>query len=89
MKSYLFKIASIMFFVVVTMTSIASSPPPPPPAHGASGNQCTTGGAPVGEGLFILLGLAGLYGGYKLSSRLLHARQQDTISPTQHSTPKA
>ncbi|MDG1902329.1 MAG: hypothetical protein P8I80_08865, partial [Bacteroidales bacterium] len=43
-----------------------SSPPPPPSAHGESGNQSAGGGAPIGGGLFILLGLGAAYGGKKL-----------------------
>ena len=42
---------------------LAQDPPPPPPAnHGNAGNSR---GAPIGGGLFILLGMAGIYGGYK------------------------
>ena len=41
---------------------LAQEPPPPPASHGQSGNQ---EGAPIGGGLFILLGMAGVYGGYK------------------------
>jgi len=39
-------------------------PPPPPPGHGATGNV-PGGGAPIGSGLLILMGLGGIYGGYK------------------------
>ena len=46
---------------------MAQGPPPPPPGsgHGQSGNQ-TGGNAPVGGGLFILLGLGAAYGGKKI-----------------------
>ncbi len=37
----------------------------PPADHGAIGNQ-SGGGAPIGGGLFILLGLGAVYGGKKL-----------------------
>lgn len=40
--------------------------PPPPSGHGTSTDQVSGGGAPIGSGLFILLGLAGLYGGIKV-----------------------
>lgn len=46
-----------------------SQPPPPSAPHGFSGNSSpegTTEGAPIGEGMFLLFGLAGLYGGKKL-----------------------
>jgi hypothetical protein len=45
---------------------LAQGPPPPPPGdHGGTGN--TTGGnAPIGGGLFILMGLGAAYGGKKL-----------------------
>lgn len=48
--------------------SFATGPPPPPPGggHGEGGNQAPGSGAPVGEGMFILIGLAGLYGGKKV-----------------------
>jgi len=37
----------------------------PPADHGAPGNQ-SGGGAPIGGGLFILLGLGAAYGGKKV-----------------------
>lgn len=37
----------------------------PPANHGATGNQ-SGGGAPIGGGLLILLGLGAAYGGKKL-----------------------
>ena len=41
--------------------------PPPPASHGATGDQAANGGgAPIGGGLFILLGLGAAYGGKKL-----------------------
>jgi len=40
-------------------------PPPPPPGHGETGNV-PGGGAPIGGGLFILLGLGAAYGGKKI-----------------------
>ncbi len=39
-------------------------PPPPPNEHGSSGNQGPSD-APIGGGLFILLGLGLSYGGLK------------------------
>ena len=43
----------------------ADDPPPPPPGHGETGNV-PGGGAPIGSGLFILLGLGAAYGGKKI-----------------------
>jgi len=48
-----------------TTNLLAQAPPPPPPDHGESGNQ-PGGNAPIGGGLFILLGLGAAYGGKKL-----------------------
>lgn len=48
-----------------TTNLLAQAPPPPPPDHGESGNQ-PGGNAPIGGGLFILLGLGVAYGGKKL-----------------------
>ena len=41
-----------------------SLPPPPPAQHGSSGSQAPggAGGAPVGDGIYLLIALAGLYG---------------------------
>jgi len=40
----------------------AQGPPPPPGDHGSSGNNAPGGNAPIGGGLFILLGLGAAYG---------------------------
>jgi hypothetical protein len=50
---------------VTTTNLLAQAPPPPPPGHGSTGNQ-TGGNAPIGGGLFILLGLGAAYGGKKI-----------------------
>ncbi len=64
------KLHKIILIMLVSMfvTSVdimAQDAPPPPPAggHGQSGNRA---GAPIGGGLFILLGLGAAYGGKKL-----------------------
>jgi len=55
--------ATGLFFIANPILAQGPGEPPPPPAsHGSSGNQR---GAPIGGGLFILLGMAGIYGGYK------------------------
>ena len=58
-------IAIILFLSIIISTEVIAHdvPPPPPPSggHGQSGNQR----APIGGGLFILLGLGAAYGGVK------------------------
>jgi len=50
-----------------SLDSTAQVPPPPPSGgHGESGNQPAGNGAPIGSGLFILLGLGAAYGGKKV-----------------------
>jgi len=58
---------TLVLFLSISTISIAQPPPPPPPGggHGQGGNQ-PAGGAPIGEGMFLLIGLAGLYGGKKV-----------------------
>ncbi len=61
-------------FIIVLMVSIAftlEAQGPPPPPGGASGTgqdsgNSQGGNAPIGGGLFILLGLGAAYGGRKL-----------------------
>ncbi|MCK4407396.1 MAG: hypothetical protein KAV44_06950 [Bacteroidales bacterium] len=54
-----------IIFGLITITAFSQGPgPPPPPDHGSIGNQ-NKGGAPIGGGLFILLGLGAAYGGFK------------------------
>jgi hypothetical protein len=70
MKHYLkiLKIFAILTVLLSIHTGSIAQPPPPPPSggHGGVGNAPPGGGAPVGEGMFILIGLAGLYGGKKI-----------------------
>jgi hypothetical protein len=62
-------IAFMVISIVVGFSTVGFSQPPPPPpptiGHGAAGNV-PGGGAPIGEGIYFLLGLAGLYGGAKV-----------------------
>ena len=66
MKKYILSIFIALTFVLWTDTAFSQSVPPPPSSHGESGNQAPGGGAPIGGGLFILLGLGAAYGGKKL-----------------------
>jgi hypothetical protein len=64
------QITSLLFTIVLTVFTVngfCQAPPPPPTGagHGATGNQ-NGGSAPIGGGLFILLGLGAAYGGKKL-----------------------
>lgn len=64
------KLAKVFFFIAIfcflISNAIAQGPPPPPSGgHGQSDNQ-PGGGAPVGSGLVILLGLGAAYGGKKV-----------------------
>ena len=60
-------IAPILFTFVLFLSfnGFSQVPPPPPPGHGQSGNQ-PGGNAPIGGGLFILIGLGAAYGGKKI-----------------------
>ncbi len=62
------KLLTTLLILTVTATFtplLAQDPPPPPGDHGLPGNQ-NTGNAPIGGGLFILLGLVAAYGGKRL-----------------------
>lgn len=70
MKKY-FKIlkATLALALLLSINTISFSQPPPPPptvGHGTSGNAVPGGGAPIGDGLYLLIGLAGMYGGKKI-----------------------
>jgi len=54
-------------FILFAATGFSQPPPPPGGGHGQTGNQ-TGGNAPIGGGLFILMGLGAAYGGKKLYS---------------------
>jgi len=65
MKKYFIPLV-ITIGLMLGTTDVFSQPPPPPPGgHGDTGNQ-NAGNAPIGGGLFILLGLGAAYGGRKL-----------------------
>ncbi len=66
MRKILFPVLLLLSLLTV-QNSFADStnPPDPPGSHGATDDQAG-GGAPIGGGLFILLGLGAAYGGKKL-----------------------
>jgi hypothetical protein len=59
------KAFGIVLLIFLTQGFNLTAQPPPPPGHGSSGNR-TGGTAPIGGGLFILLGLGAAYGGKKI-----------------------
>ncbi len=65
-KNILCRALPIVFFMVFSTTLLAQDPPPPQPptSHGNAGNV-PGGGAPIGEGIFILSLLGAGYGGKK------------------------
>jgi hypothetical protein len=56
----------LVLFISINAAGIAQTPPPPPPGggHGAAGNKDPA--APIGEGMLLLIGLAGMYGSKKV-----------------------
>ena len=67
---HILKILVILLFIGLEYSSNSQDPPPPPGGNaggggGAGGADGSRNGAPIGGGLFILLGMAGIYGGYK------------------------
>jgi len=66
MKKYLKTLVLSASFILFAVNGFSQAPPPPPGSgHGQSGNQ-NGGSAPIGGGLFVLLGLGAAYGGKKL-----------------------
>ncbi len=67
MKKYILLLC--MAFVLSFWTNngqAQTAPPPPSGGHGLITNQVAGGSAPIGGGLFILLGLGAAYAGKKL-----------------------
>lgn len=60
------KTALIATIILFSLQLKAYDPPPPPPPNGGNPNgNPVGGGAPIGGGMFILLGIGSVYGGYK------------------------
>ena len=66
------KIIIILAFLTIgSLTILAQGPPPTPPSSANNGSNLNgpvggTGGAPIGNGTFILLNLAAAYAGRKV-----------------------
>lgn len=76
MKKYIATLAFTLLFSLLALNGFTQPPPPPSGAgHGASGNQ-TGGNAPVGGGVFILLGLGILYGGRKVYKGVIYGDKE-------------
>ena len=58
---------TLLTFNLITINPLSSSaqngdPPPPPGEHGQNGNQVPGGGAPIGDGLLLLVAMGTAYG---------------------------
>lgn len=61
------RVFAIFVFILFSYSAIAQDPPPPPGAgSNTQVNKLDGRGAPIGSGLFILLGLGAAYGGKKM-----------------------
>jgi hypothetical protein len=67
MKKLSLKFAAVLILMSGLLISIPAfaDDPPPPPTHGEVGD-IPGGGAPVGEGIYVLAMLGMAYGSYKL-----------------------
>ena len=65
MKKLYYKYLCAVIFTIISLTAF-SQPSGPPPAPGGEDKDTSGGGAPVGSGTLILVGLVAIYGGVKL-----------------------
>ena len=67
MKNQIITLIFTIVFILFAYNGFSQNDGPPDPgAHGETGDQPPGGNAPIGGGLFILLGLGAAYGGRKL-----------------------
>ena len=67
MKKVISILTVFVFTLFFSISSIAQPPPPPGNGGGPNANDHEIGGnAPIGGGLFILIGLGAAYGGRKV-----------------------
>ncbi|MCF8236368.1 MAG: hypothetical protein K9G67_15450 [Bacteroidales bacterium] len=64
MRKRILKLLFVFGFLLMSCGLMAQTGPPLPPGHGETTDQ--GGSAPIGGGVFILLGLGGLYAGKKV-----------------------
>lgn len=63
MKTIKFIFSVLVFFILSTGVM---AQPDPPGGHGSGDDEAPGGGAPIGSGMLVLLGLGSLYGGKKV-----------------------
>lgn len=71
MKKIISKNTKLLFLLILFSISIIGYSDPPGPPGGSSGtgnidDNRNGRGAPIGSGLLLLIGLGGIYGGYKI-----------------------
>ena len=66
MKKVISILTVLVFTLFFSMSSIAQPPPPPGNTGSGAGGTPIGGNAPIGGGLFILLGLGAAYGSRKV-----------------------
>ncbi len=66
MKKYYTPLLLALIISFFSFSAFAGTNPPDPPGHGETTDQPAGGSAPIGGGLFILLGLGAAYGGKKI-----------------------
>lgn len=64
MRNKILKLLFVFAFALM-VCGLMAQPLPPEDGHGLEGDQ-PGGGAPIGSGIFILMGLGALYGGKKV-----------------------
>jgi len=75
MKKVISILTVLVFTLFFSMSSIAQPPPPPGNTGGGAGGTPIGGNAPIGGGLFILLGLGAAYG----SRKVYHLVQEEKL----------
>ena len=86
MKRYLIKITVILSFLLLPALAVLASPPldfPPDPGGDPGPGGTPVGGAPIGDGLIVLLALGAAYGGWKLY-RIKKHDSNESLSHTTH-----
>jgi hypothetical protein len=64
--------ALLLFSLVSTSLPAQPPPPPPPGGHGTGGNKTV----PIGNGTWIILGLAAVYGGIRAFQAFRRTREE-------------